>query len=465
MPTNHWLRTLWIAAFAFLLAAGMGFAQDSAEPSPDGAAAAGGTSSSADAAPQDKTVISPADATNVTPLPGTQIKQVGTPFPLGMDPGGYRVGPVHFLDISTSAFCDIATPTGQSAQEFWGTSVGTNFVYTRPVNNGMLAVQGNPVISVSDGTPYVNVTGSISFTKQVTARWSMSAFAQTTFYQNTYLLQTPQYLLAYAAGGVVLQNLYAQHTGSTMYESNGFSMNYLMSGKTQLSLTPNVGLSYADVVGKSYLLGQIGGGATLTHSFTPYRSAFVYGTVTRSYSTAPVNTPVINALDTGNISNWNIYSVGVGLNQKIGQSWYFTGSIGTSLQQGLNSSWTPTGSATIMKTMRRGTLSAAYTRTEAAQVLLSSGYFDQADLAYVTRINSRVSASLGLGAFRSVDTGSSERGKRAYANISYRWIRNLAWQFGYSFSSQNGAQRSLYSGDTSYFSVGLNWVLGHPTAN
>lgn len=381
-----------------------------------------------------------------------------------MDPGGYRVGPVHFLDISTSGFCDIATPNGQSTQEFWGTSIGTNIVYTHPVNNGMLAVQGNPMISVSDGTPYVNLTGGIAFTKQVTARWSMSAFAQTTFYQNTYLLQTPQYLLAYAAGGIVLQNLYAQHTGSTMYESNGFSMNYLMSGKTQLSLTPNVGLSYTREVGASYLLGQVGGGATLTHSFTPYFSALVFGTVARSYSDEPVNTPLLNAPDTGNISSWNTYSVGVGVNQKIGASWYFTGSIGASLQQGLNnSSWMPTGGATIMKSMRRGTISAAYSRTEAAQVLLSSGYFDQADLAYVTQVNSRISASLGLGAFRSVGTGSSERGKRAYGNLSYRWIRNLAWQFGYNFSSQNGTQRSLYFGDTSYFSVGLNWVLGHPT--
>jgi hypothetical protein len=456
MSTNRLLAVLCVVAMTLLMSTSMARAQDSAQPlSSDGPAVSDGTSSSDDAAAQDTSVTSPADATT----PVSQVKQVGTPFPLEIDPGGVRIGPVHMTNISTSGFVDVATPQGSSAQQYWGTSVGANLVYSHPVNNGLLTIQANPNVSVSNGTPYLNTLGGLDFTKQLTARWSMSASSQWTFYQNTYLLQTSQYLLAYAAGGLVLQRAYAQQAGSTISEANTLSMNYQVNGRSQLSISPIVNLGFTDINGVSQLVGQLGASASVTHSFTPNRSGFLSASVYRSYSSVPTGIQQDGEPST----QWNNYSVGGGFNQKIGQTWYVAVSASASLQQQAGaSSWLPTGSASIMKNFHNGNLSAAYSRREAAQVLLSSGYFDQADVSYVTHFGPKVSASVGAGAFRSINTGSSQRGKRAYASVSYRWVRNLSWSFAYNLSSQNGTGSSLYYGDITNFTVGLNWALGHP---
>jgi hypothetical protein len=115
-----------------------------------------------------------------------------------------------------------------------------------------------------------------------------------------------------------------------------------------------------------------------------------------------------------------------------------------------------------MKSFHKNTISAAYSRSTAAQVLLSSGYYDQADLAYASHFGQKFSANVGIGTFRSVQTGNHDSGRRAYASIGYHWRPNLVWSLGYSYAYQSSTQASLYNGTTNGFRVGLNWVLGHP---
>jgi hypothetical protein len=359
---------------------------------------------------------------------------------------------VHVFDLAVSGFYETAQPQDRSAQQFWGTSVSSTLLYEHKVNNGELIVQANPTLYSTGDTVYTNQDAVVDFNKQVSARWTVAASAQYTFYQNGYLLQTPQYLLAYAAGGIALQTVYAQHAGSTMYESNGFSMSYHLSGRTQISITPDVGLTFTDVVGKAYYLAQLGAGVSITHSFNPNRTVSAFADFNRS------NTSLEEA---PGISAWNTYSVGVGLNQKLGQSWYVAATIAGSYQQGQFGYWTPTGSLSVMKVFRGGTVSAAYTRTTAAQLLLSTGYFDQSDVAYSAHIHKKINASVGAGEFRSIVTGGHQHGLRAYSSLSYRWLPNLAWTVGYNYASQTGTEPSLYLGNTSYFNIGLNWILGH----
>ena len=451
MAARPFWRALSITVVLGALSVGFTAAQDSPSSIVDSTGAPADHGSSDTTSPtQEVDVASTAnDPTN----PDTSIKMVGTPFPLRLDPAGYRIGPIHLTNVSTSGFYSIAAPVGQSSQTLVGTSIGGNFVYTHPVANGMVAIQANPTVYISPGSAYVNSIGGVDFSKQLTPRWSMTASAQWTFYQNEYLLQTPQYLLAYSAGGLVLQNIYAQRNGSTTYESNAFSMNYSLSGRTQLSLSPTVSTSFADVDGVSYLVAQLGGGGTLTHSFTPNRSGFVYGNLTRAFTTQTQGTGV---------SDWNTYSIGGGFNQKIGRTWFLSGSLGATQQTSLDSHWTPTGSATVMKTLKNGTISAAYSRSSAAATLLSSGYFDQADLAYVRQFGTKFGASMGLGVFRSIETTGHNHGSRANASLSYIWRRNLSWLFSYAYFSQESTHSTLYSGRTNYISAGLTWTLRQP---
>jgi hypothetical protein len=449
MAARQVLGALWAGIVLGAIAMGTAAAQSTPSSSADPTPISAESSSSDVATTEDSTVATP---TNNSDAP---IKKVGTPFPLRMDPGGYRMGPLHLTNVSTSGFYSVAKPQGQATQTLPGDSVSGDFVYARPINNGLVAVQADPSVYISGGAAYVNAVAGVSFSKQLTQRWSMAADVQWTFYQNQYLLQNPEYLLAYAAGGIVLQTIYAQRNGSTMYESSGFSMNYQLSGRTTLSLTPNVNVSFSDIDGTSNLLTQFGGGSTVTHFFTPNRSAFVYANVAHAN---------IMQVQGSGPSGWNTYSMGGGFNQKIGQNWYVGGSIGASQQSGANSTLVPTGGASLMKAFHRGTISAAYSRTTAAGTLLSSGYFDQADFAFVRQFGSKVSTSVSLGTFRSINTGTSNHGRRANASVYYRWRRNLGWVFSYSYTDQTSTQATLYSGQTSTFRAGLTWTLGQPGA-
>jgi long-subunit fatty acid transport protein len=118
----------------------------------------------------------------------------------------------------------------------------------------------------------------------------------------------------------------------------------------------------------------------------------------------------------------------------------------------------------LMKSFRQASIVAAYTRSEASSVFVSSGYYDQADIGYNQRIGQKITVNAGVGEFRTSNTGTTnnEYGKRAGAGIAYQWFPRLSVNVGYNLAHQNGTQTSQFSpvGDTSYFSVGLTWLLG-----
>jgi len=445
-------RLVWAITVGLLWSSGTIRAQD-AQPVPDASVVTDGeTRDDAKSADDTPAPDSSQAQENGTFNSSSWVRRLGTAFPVGMDPGGYRIGAVHVLDITSSGFYEIAQPQGQGSQGYWGTTIASTLLYQHALHNGSLMVQANPVLSSIGSNVYTKQEETLDFAKQLSARWSLSASSQFSYYQNAYLLQTPQYLLAYAAGGLVLQKLYAQRNGATIYETNGFSMNYHLSGRTQLTITPNVNINFADVDGKSYFLNQFGGGASLSHSLSPDRSVLAFVNYNHSTTTGQ---------QSPGSGGWNTYSVGLGVNQRFARSWYLSLTGAATYQQGAYSSWTPTGSISLLKAFRGQTISAAYTRTTAEQALLSRGYFDQADIGYLIHIGRNSTVAGGVGEFRAISTGSHQSGRRAYASLSYRWSRGLAWTAGYSYASQTGNQPSLYLGNTSFFSVGLSWYLGH----
>jgi len=162
----------------------------------------------------------------------------------------------------------------------------------------------------------------------------------------------------------------------------------------------------------------------------------------------------------GSSSGWTTNTFGAGFRQQIGQAWWVTGNISASYQSGPQSYWLPIGNIGVMRTFHTGSVVVGYSRSEAQQALLSSGYFDQADLAYSRTFGRKVSAQMGAGVFRTVQTGTHGQGERIFGSIYYRWIHNLSWVLAYNYSNQSGNQPGLNVGTSTYVSFGLRYNLG-----
>ncbi len=214
----------------------------------------------------------------------------------------------------------------------------------------------------------------------MSARWTLSATNQLSFLQNTQLVN-PQNLLAYGNGGFYWQTLYAQKTGTAIYDSSNISMTYQMNGRTQISLIPQIGVTVADQLGLANFVTYLGGGASINRNLTATRSvSFSYSFVHSSSSTNSV----------GSSGTWNSNTLGAGFRQQIGRSFWIDGNLSASYQSGQYSYWTPVGNIGILKSFHNGSMSLTYSRSEAAQVLLSSGYFDQFDFGYNHSFNRKL---------------------------------------------------------------------------
>jgi hypothetical protein len=424
------------------------------------AAAQDGTSSSADTAipaadansapaAAESTVVADTDDIGVGPSPSL-MKRLGTPFAFSVQPNGTKFGPLTITDLSNSGFAVFSSSPGFPSQTLWGTTTSADIFWQNHSSKNNWTFQTTPAVSITDGTAYLNENAGLAFTRQISERWTMSATNQFSYLQNTFL-QDPQNVLAYGNGGYYMQTLFAQQKGAATYDSTNMSMNYLMSGRTQLSIIPQLGLTFADQNGSMNLITYLGGGATINHNLSATRSiSFNYNYV---YSKSSLDT-------VGPASAWNTNTFGVGFRQEFGQSWWLSGNLSASYQSGVDSYWLPVGNIGLMKTFRNGAFSVGYSRSQAEQVLLSSGYFDQVDLAYSRNFGRRISASIGAAAFRTIQTSTHGQGERYFGSFYYRWVHNLSWVASYNYSSQSGNQPTLNLGNTTYISVGLRWMLG-----
>jgi hypothetical protein len=386
-----------------------------------------------------------------TPGPsGSPHRLLGTPLGLSIQPDGTKVGPLTLSDVSTSGFYVHSTAPGAPSQTLFGNSTSMDVFYQHHTDRNTFTFQTTPQFSLTDGRVYVNDGAGFSFTRQLTPRWTLMANDQFSYLQNT-LLQDPQNVLAYGNGGYYLQTVYAQQMGASTYNNSNVSMSYQLSGKDQLSLSPQLGVTFMNQSSAFSLITYMGGGGTWTHTVNLSRSVYASYNFLHSSSSTDSNETM---------GAWNTNTFGVGFTQQFGQSWWLTGNISASYQGGVDSYWLPVGNLGLMKKFRNASLLVAYSRSQAEQVLVSSGYFDQADLSYSQAFGRKFSASLGAAAFRTVNTGARGTGKRVFGSVSYRWIRNMSWVAAYSFSSQHGNQQNLNIGDSSYISIGLRWNLG-----
>ena len=429
-------------------------AQESASPAPDAALQ---TDSAPDSgAPPIE--LPPSDVTNPRVDPNTIAPSTVSHFPLSnpftVQPSGLKLGPFRVIDLSTTGFFEAASgPNG--TQDLWGSMLSSDIFLNKQIGKGTLSILAKPELSFIGGQAYVNANTGATYSYQLNPRWTFQASESFSYYQNDALLQNPQYLLFYVNGGFVAQAVFAETKGSSLYNATNFSGSYQLSGKTQVSFTPELGVTLLEQLGNLETVRNLGFGISVSHTINPNRSVSVFYNFSHLTSTS-------DALSSG-ISSWNGQSLGAGFQQKIGHDWSISANLAASYQHTTVAQWTPSGSVSVSKLFRNGNIAAAYSRSEASQVFVSSGYFDQADLSYSRHLGRKMTTFFGAGAFRGVLTGSRESGERVGANFSYQLRRNVALTSGYNFVRQRADQASLYNGNTTFVTFGLTWTLGRPS--
>jgi hypothetical protein len=388
--------------------------------------------------------------------PDNTIYQMGTPFPLQLQPQGLKLGPFYLTDVSDSFFYAVNTSPGFPTQTYLGDSLQGNLVSTKQFNNGgILAVQARGQLSITQSQPFFNTGIVATYSDQLTEHLSLSGSAQLTYFQNS-ILANPQYLLSYQNSGIVQQSLYFLQSSYSAYESNYLSLSYQLGERTQISLTPIVGATFQYLQGGWSNVHQFGGGVAVTRILTPDIS--VSGFYNLSYA---VTSGVASSSPNWVSQNLGLSLQGVFLRYR---GWSLGGSVSASTQTyGGSYTVTPTGSLRLMKSFGQSSISAAYTRTEASYVLVSSGYFDQADIGYHRKLGQNANLSVGVGEYRTSYTAYRQTGTRAGGSVDYMFSPRLSLNAGYNYAHQNGTLPSNlapFVENVSYFSIGLKWLLG-----
>ena len=424
----------------------------------------GSASSSSSASTSDSTSSSSLSSTTIAVLPPDGISPTGKggilpdlQNPFQVQTQGLKIGPAYLTSISDSFFYAINTTPGSPTQTYYGNSLAATIVYNKQFGQGNLAIQGKEQFSTSELTPYFNQSVGAVYTTQLTDRWTLNTSATFTYFQNT-ILANPQYLLVPSNNGLVLQNLFTLQRSSSIYESNAISFDYVIDGRTQVTLSPILGATFLDTGGSGWTSStQLGGSIGINRD---YSSNLTLG---GSYSFA-------HTIATGlpGTPSWNSQSLGISVQYRPAPTWNISGSVAASVQQ-ISGLWTlsPTGSVRASKSFSDGSvIFGAYTRTEATAVLVSTGYYSQSDLGYSRKINQKMNFSVTVGEYKTSDLDLKQNGTHAGSFFTYRFRPNLSLSTGYNYVHQAGAQNltlSPFVGTTSSFSIGLNWILGSPS--
>lgn len=400
----------------------------------------------------DSTGINPATGDTVINAPANPNATVRLPFALQVEPQGVKIGPVYLTDISDSFFYAVNTVPGEPSSTFAGNSISADLACNKQIGGGTLAIQGKEQFSVSQLTPYFNQSATASYTDQLTERWSMTGSVQFTYFQNS-ILANPQYLLSYQNSGLVVQTLFAFQRGYTLYESNALDFTYDINTRTHLTLSPILGATFLDENGSWTSSQQFGGAVGVTRDINADLNLGAFYFLSHSLTSGVANSP-----------GWTSQSLGVSFQYRLHDTWFVAGSLAASGQL-VAQIWqlTPAGSISVRKSFTNSSVFAAYTRAEANNVFVSSGYFDQGDIGYQRKVGQKLQLNASAGAFRTIDTGITQKGKRVGGSVSYRWTPRLNLNASYNFAHQVGADTSTFSpllGNTSAFSFGLSWSLG-----
>ena len=467
-------RAFWMGAIIVLFTSMMAMGQETEQPSSDVPAE---SSSSSDAPPPD-TVASPGteDTSNTisgdlynASSPYTGLPPLGVPAPAQGLTSGAHLGPFYLTGISDSFYYSTVSPQSGSQNNnssgygnFWGNNITAGVALTHQVGeNGTLQFHAMPQVLMSNQRTWFNEISGLSFTDQLTDRWTLNINTQLAYFENS-ILTNPQYALVNTSAGYVLQTIYQQTTHPAFYQYSTISASYSLGEKTTLSFTPTAGVSLSNSSGPLNSSYQFGGAVAVSHQYSSK------GTVSVFYGLTHSVVPGVNGSGT---TNWNSSSFGVGLSQGFGgETWSFAFNVATNTQSTPQLNWSVIGNAALIKRFGDGSssLSVIYTRSQSALLTLSPGYFDQANITYNRMFGEKWNGNVGVGAYRSnqnVQTVyvNNAHGVRVSGSVGYQILPSLTASAGFFVGQQFGAggnQYYLFNGRSSSFNVGLTWTPG-----
>jgi hypothetical protein len=391
-----------------------------------------------------------------TSASGSILQTLRSPFQI--QPQGLKLGPAYLTSISDSFFYVVNTVPGEPTQTYTGDSLSATIIYNKQLSNGTLNIQGREQLSMSELTPYFNQSVTAGYVDQLSERWSVGVSAQFTYFQNS-ILANPEYLLVPGNNGPVLQTLFVLQRRSSMFESNSVDFTYSLSGRTHVTLSPILGLTFLEQAGIGWTSSsQFGGGVGVSRDITD--NLTIGGNYTAAHTAAS---------HISGAPGWNSQSLGMSFQYRFHDTWLVSGALAASGQL-LAQVWqlAPTGNLRLMKSFPdRSSIFAAYTRSEASAVFASYGYYDQADLGYNRRMGNKTNLSFNVGEYRTVNALAREDGKHAGLSLSYRLNPHLSLNGGYNYVHQAGDQASSISpflGTVNSFSFGVTWTLGSPAS-
>ena len=465
----------WMGAIIVLFTSMMAMGQETEQPSSDVPAE---SSSTSDAAPPPDTVASPGtdDTSNAisgdlynASSPYTGLPPLGVPAPAQGLTSGAHLGPFYLTGISDSFYYSTVSPQSGSQNNnssgygnFWGNNITAGVALTHQVGeNGTLQFHAMPQVLMSNQRTWFNEISGLSFTDQLTDRWTLNINTQLAYFENS-ILTNPQYALVNTSAGYVLQTIYQQTTHPAFYQYSTISASYSLGEKTTLSFTPTAGVSLSNSSGPLNSSYQFGGAVAVSHQYSSK------GTVSVFYGLTHSVVPGVNGSGT---TNWNSSSFGVGLSQGFGgETWSFAFNVATNTQSTPQLNWSVIGNAALIKRFGDGSssLSVIYTRSQSALLTLSPGYFDQANITYNRMFGEKWNGNVGVGAYRSnqnVQTVyvNNAHGVRVSGSVGYQILPSLTASAGFFVGQQFGAggnQYYLFNGRSSSFNVGLTWTPG-----
>jgi hypothetical protein len=161
---------------------------------------------------------------------------------------------------------------------------------------------------------------------------------------------------------------------------------------------------------------------------------------------------------TGEQGNTLFHSFGVSASRRLGRSLTISGQGGGSYSSGRQfNGWTVVGSASVSKTLRRGSLEAAYGRDSAFTGFIGSNYNNRVWASYSQHAGRRLNWNVGGGYINSASLGLTASGKYATSRIDYSLTPTLSWSFSYVHIWETGGAQ-LVNGGQSQLRVGVRWT-------
>jgi hypothetical protein len=328
-------------------------------------------------------------------------------------------------------------------------------IFNKEFKKSDLVVQYQPHVAVLNGkvaVNYLNQAANLDTYFVLTPHWTMGVFDHVTYLKNDGLAGTV-FSDADAATATSIQNTFFDNAATWLFNSVGAGFTYAFSGRTILTISPNV--AYSRTSGLAVANSQ--------------RSSLDYATSLELRHIVSARTSFVGNY-TNKLSQFNGLTPNTTFNTlEIGAYHQFTPTISVNIlgggtqtnQAGRQKLWTATGSVSVFKTFVRGSASLAYSRGDTLSGFVTNHLGDRIDLLGRYRVTRRLGANAGIGYDRELESELHISGKYVTGEVNYALTPTVSLFSDYVYKIQRGNSVQLFSGNRSFSSFGIRW---DPTA-